>query len=660
VADLIPQPLDALLRRMAAELPLGRCFDLPARSFHRAPEGLDFSVTFHGERAANALGPAAGPQSQLAQNIVLSYLAGGRVMELKTVQINDELVIPRPCIDAANVGYNVEWSQELKLEASLREYQKAWVLLHALRARGLGLGLDGPNGDFLFDMSVGYDLAGIKSPPVRAFIDGMLDARRGLDALLDAWPADLRDWRPERAKVADRLSACITLSTFHGCPAEEIERICEHLLTDVGIHVVVKLNPTLLGHEAVRELLCDRLGYQDIRPHKESFDKDLQWDAALGLVRRLQGLAASRGLTFGAKFSNTLVVENHKAFFPASEKVMYLSGAPLHVITFELCRRFREAYGAPLPISFSAGVDAKNFPDCVAAGMTPVTTCTDLLKPGGYARLPKYLDQLAARMKARGAGTVQDFIKAESGGSPLANHAAAAAKVVQDKRYAAAQNSAVPRRLGTKLWFFDCVSCDKCIPVCPNDANFSIEVPDPLSAEIALPDLVVRGGRAVEEGQRVFKLKDKHQLANYADFCNECGNCDVFCPEEGGPYVVKPRFFGSRARMEEAPARLEGFAVEREAAVDRIVGRHEGQRLWLELDRGRSVARFDDGAACVELTFPAFERRSVQVHPGAAEGHVVRLDRARALAVLLAGVLAEGAVSPVSAPFLQAGPRPSA
>ncbi|HZN95069.1 MAG TPA: hypothetical protein VFB81_20285, partial [Myxococcales bacterium] len=412
MADLIPQPLEALLRRMAAELPLGRCFDLPARSFHRAPEGLDFSVTFHGERAANALGPAAGPQSQLAQNIVLSYLAGGRVMELKTVQVNDELVIPRPCIDATNVGYNVEWSQELKLDASLREYQKAWVLLHALRARDLGLGLEGPNGEFLFDMSVGYDLAGIRSKTVRAFIDGMLDAREGLDALFDAWPADLRDWRPERARVPDRLSACITLSTFHGCPAEEIERICEHLLTDVGIHVVVKLNPTLLGYEAVRELLCDRLGYQDVRPHRESFDKDLQWDAALGLVRRLQGLAASRGLTFGAKFSNTLVVENHKTFFPASEKVMYLSGAPLHVITFELCRRFREAFGASLPVSFSAGVDAKNFPDCVAAGMTPVTTCTDLLKPGGYARLPKYLDQLAARMKARGATNVQGFIEA--------------------------------------------------------------------------------------------------------------------------------------------------------------------------------------------------------------------------------------------------------
>lgn len=659
---------------MAYELERGACFDLPARSFHRSPPGLDLSVRFHGERAANAVGPAAGPQSQLAQNIVLSYLAGGRILELKTVQLNDTLTIPRPCIDATNVGYNVEWSQELRLSQSLAEYVKAWVLLHALRKADLGLGLSGPHGDFLFDMSVGYDLKGIQSDRVQAFQDGMLDARAAIDALFDAWPKDLEAWRPEREQVGNRISSCITLSTFHGCPAEEIERICEHLLVNVGTHVVVKLNPTLLGYDEVCGILNGALGYRDIRPHRESFESDLQWDQALGLVRRLKGLAARQGLTFGAKFSNTLVVENHRSFFPASEKVMYLSGQPLHVITFELCRRFRQAFGESLPISFSAGVDGRNFADCVAAGFVPVTTCTDLLRPGGYGRLPRYLDNLAARMKARGVANVPDFILAESGRSErvghegaedllhtasLENHAAAAKRVLTDPRYAAAQNSAVPRRIGTKLWFFDCVSCDKCIQVCPNDANFSIEVPPALAAEVRLPDLVVRSGRAVEENARLFKLKDTHQLANFADFCNECGNCDVFCPEEGGPYVVKPRFFSSRERMEEAPPRLEGFAVERTDAEARIVGHHEGQALSLVLDAARTSARFDDGQVTVELSFPDFARRGVEVRPGAPEGHVVRLDRARAMAALLEGVLAEGAASPVSAPFLPARPPPS-
>ena len=41
------------------------------------------------------------------QNIALSWLAGGRIIELKTVQINDHLEIPRPCIHIPHVRSNV-------------------------------------------------------------------------------------------------------------------------------------------------------------------------------------------------------------------------------------------------------------------------------------------------------------------------------------------------------------------------------------------------------------------------------------------------------------------------------------------------------------------------------------------------------------------------
>ena len=43
---------------------------------------------------------------------------------------------------------------------------------------------------------------------------------------------------------------------------------------------------------------------------------------------------------------------------------------------------------------------------------------------------------------------------------------------------------------------------------------------------------------------RRFEIKEIMQIACYADFCNECGNCDTFCPEYGGPYIKKPTFFG--------------------------------------------------------------------------------------------------------------------
>ena len=47
-----------------------------------------------GKSIKNPVGPAAGPNTQLAQNIVASYVAGARCIELKTVQImyGEELV----------------------------------------------------------------------------------------------------------------------------------------------------------------------------------------------------------------------------------------------------------------------------------------------------------------------------------------------------------------------------------------------------------------------------------------------------------------------------------------------------------------------------------------------------------------------------------------
>src|SRR3954471_1459825 len=150
-------------------------FDLPRKKFVTGLAGKDLSVRFHGARASTPLGPAAGPQSQMAQNLVLSFLGGARIFELKTVQTIDDLKIPRPCIDMQTVGYNVEWSQELKLEQSLEEYVKGSMLIELLVASGR-LPIAPEFARTVFDMSVGYDLAGIRGERVRAFLDGMKDA----------------------------------------------------------------------------------------------------------------------------------------------------------------------------------------------------------------------------------------------------------------------------------------------------------------------------------------------------------------------------------------------------------------------------------------------------------------------------------------------------
>src|SRR5207237_6044738 len=117
------------------------------------------------------------------------------------------------------------------------------------------------------------------------------------------------------------------------------------------------------------------MGYDDIRVNQKTYTSGLQFDESLEICGRLSRLAAKRNLRLGAKFSNTLEVENHGSFFQPAEKIMYLSGAPLHVITLTLANEFRQAMGAEFPISFSAGVDRKNFANLVPCVIVPNHHC---------------------------------------------------------------------------------------------------------------------------------------------------------------------------------------------------------------------------------------------------------------------------------------------
>ena len=110
-----------------------------------AAEGRNLSI--FGRNLETPIGPAAGPNSQLAQNIAAAYYAGSRFFELKTVQIMDgaELAacVNKPCIKADDECYNCEWSTELYVPQAQEEYIKAWFLL-AFMAREYGLGsMDG-------------------------------------------------------------------------------------------------------------------------------------------------------------------------------------------------------------------------------------------------------------------------------------------------------------------------------------------------------------------------------------------------------------------------------------------------------------------------------------------------------------------------------------
>ncbi len=269
MAELVPVPLHVLLRRAHHEFRRRRAiFDLPERKFRRrastAGPALDLSVPYAGARAANPIGPAAGPHTQLAQNIALGWLAGARIFELKTIQIKDRLTLSRPCIDMATVGYNTEWSQELRLEESLREYVKGAMLIEMLGAAGVlngaaardsGFGIResyvAPPDPFVFDISVGYDLDGIRSPAVVRWLESTRDAGALVDQLRREIPDEFSQFRDYPFRTC--LATGITLSTFHGTPAVEIERIGEFLIGELGFHTVIKLNPPMLGRDRVEE-----------------------------------------------------------------------------------------------------------------------------------------------------------------------------------------------------------------------------------------------------------------------------------------------------------------------------------------------------------------------------------------------------------------------
>jgi len=667
MVDLYCTPFVDLIDRMRLEYQSrASMFDLPDKKwFKPAPDGPDLSVTFHGRPAGNPVGPAAGPQTQMAQNLVLAYLAGSRIFELKTVQINDRLEIPRPCIDATNVGYNVEWSQELRLSESLDQYVQGSMLLHMLRHSPQTFGhpfgdtpMHGAAGEILFDMSVGYDLKGIQSPAVRRFLDGMLDATADINALREQLPDRLKHLRD--LNYPTRLSDSITLSTFHGCPADEIERICEFLLTEIGVDVIVKMNPPMLGKEKLEYLLHDVMGYHEVKVSPEAYTSGVLFDDAVGICQRLTSLAKSNGRSFGAKFSNTLEVVNHKDFFTPDNKVMYLSGTPLHVITLTLADEFRRVMGHAMPVTFSAGVDRKNFSNMVACGFTPITTCTDLLKPGGYGRLPGYLGDLSATMTKAGAKTIGEYILnarghgEEADGDPVLAGFLNTPDIVKetqaDPRYTQAKNQMVPKRINSHLVVFDCVTCNKCIPVCPNDANFLYETPkvDTIYRDVSVsPD----GSVAEVGGEKVFKVERTEQIANFADYCNQCGNCDTFCPEYDGPYLKKPSFFGSLKAFEDGTPH-DGFFVLAETEGLSLLGRMEGVTCRLDLMKSDGdMYRYCDGAVILILNDGRSARLDVgSDRPGA--DHTVDLGRFLTMTTLLHGITAPGRVHQVNAPLV--------
>jgi len=467
--QMTPIPFTQLFEWMLSEFNYEKTiFGIPQSNFfYKKNTG---QVKVFNEELEMPLGPAAGPHTQLTQNIVASYLTGGRFFELKTVQILDELKVDKPCIDAQDEGYNVEWSQELKLEQSYDEYLKAWILLHLVKEL-FGFSKNKARG-FVFNMSVGYNLEGIKTERMNKFIEDLRNSAHNekFTTYKNELIGKLKDEKVRQLirqsinpginieklstslqNISPNISDSVTLSTMHGCPPEEIEAIAKYLLKEKNLHTYVKLNPTLLGYEKVTSIL-HQLGFHDIELDQISFEHDINFANAVPMLKRLQTFAKEHKREFGVKLSNTLGVKNRKKNLAGDE--MYMSGRSLFPLTINAVHLLAQEFNGELNMSFSGGATINNVQEILNTGIYPVTFVTDLLKPGGFGRL----FQMAEKVEQNNSsGKKIDVQKIKT----LADDSLINEIYKKDKR----EISTV--KIPTKLELFDCyvAPCEEACPI---------------------------------------------------------------------------------------------------------------------------------------------------------------------------------------------------
>lgn len=463
-------PIDRLYKWIVAEEKEGRIFGLYKELFFTPSKDDSFRMKRYGKLLETPVGVAAGPHSQLAQNIIASWLCGARFIELKTVQTLDEIEVTKPCIDMEDEGYNCEWSQELKVNDSFDEYLNAWILIHLLKHK---FGWDITEPGFIFNLSVGYDLEGILKPNVQWFFDKMNNCKEEKEEKIAA----LEKLYPpiKEINIPDRISDNITLSTMHGCPSDEIEKIGKYLIEKRKLHTAIKLNPTLLGPDRVRNILNDELRYNVVVPD-EAFKHDLKYEDAVSMINSLRKSANENGVDFALKLTNTLESLNSTNWLPKKEKMVYTSGRALHPISINLAAKLQNDFNGELDLSFCAGVDAFNVSNTISCGLSPVTVCSDLLKPGGYLRLTQYLEEIEKLIKANNASDINSFITNKSGNIKELNEAALsnlkryAEAVIKNKYYHKVNFPYENIKTTRELTEYDCIH-SPCIDTCAVDQN---------------------------------------------------------------------------------------------------------------------------------------------------------------------------------------------
>jgi len=149
--------------------------------------------------------------------------------------------------------------------------------------------------------------------------------------------------------------------------------------------------------------------------------------------------------------------------------------------------------------------------------------------------------------------------------------------------------------------------CNVCVSVCPNRANVALRA-EPIS--YPLQRAKKKDDDTVVETLGKVEIDQSYQIVNIADFCNECGNCDTFCPTSGAPYKEKSKMHLTHASLE---AYGEGFHL---AGPGRMEARFGGEPATLTESNGIFV--YEDSEARVELSAETLDARRVEFKNGTA------------------------------------------
>ena len=167
---MTPMPFGKLMEWILAEHERGSIFGI-RKLFTADPERDIYNLWKEAGDALWACGWASHPAGPEYRGGLCGRRPVFRAEDVQKID-GEDLPVAKPCIKADDECYNCEWSTELYVPQAFDEYVKAWFACHFL-AKEYGLGAaDG----FQFNMSVGYDLEGIKLEKIDRFIEGMKDA----------------------------------------------------------------------------------------------------------------------------------------------------------------------------------------------------------------------------------------------------------------------------------------------------------------------------------------------------------------------------------------------------------------------------------------------------------------------------------------------------